>query len=457
MSQCRTGLLLAGLAVAAGGLFAACNPELRLVTPPPPDSVGSDTTGTMPRDTSGRDTTGGNVQRAALVVTARAVAQSSSDVPLFQDLGWSQGPLADGQVEASRRGSSDQVAGVTDSAGEVRFTDLLPGTWDVSVLRLLTAEERARLRPELKDVTGFAGGGVVTLRAPERTVALNASAGRRGSLVISEIYFSWPFINDNSYVNATYLELYNNADTTIYLDGKLVGFGPLWLRDFGQGARGFFPCSLTVQWQTDSAGLWSPNLIRLPGTGTQYPLAPGTAAVIATDAIDHSAVDSRLPNLANARFESVGSADVDNPAVPNTMTIVEEFLSFLGRGMIFRLDLGAIFFVADTVDLTTVPFMRPGNYNNSIPRIPRERILDVFTSIAARSISDPLGGDEKYCAQSISPVFDLQRGRFNDGEGYYSIARKSLGLFGGQILLQRTKTSARDFERIDSLTPGRVR
>ncbi len=100
MSQCRTGLLLAGLAVAAGGLFAACNPELRLVTPPPPDSVSSDTTGTMPGDTSGQDTTGGNVQRAALVVTARAVAQSSSDVPLFQDLGWSQGPLADGQVEA---------------------------------------------------------------------------------------------------------------------------------------------------------------------------------------------------------------------------------------------------------------------------------------------------------------------------------------------------------------------
>ncbi len=456
MSQCRTGLLLAGLAVAAGGLLAACNPELRLVTPPPPDSLSSDTTGTMPGDTSSQDTTGGNVQRATLVVTARIVAQSSSDFQLLQDLGWSEGPLVGGQVEASRRASSDQVAGVTDSAGQVRFAELLPGTWDVSVLRLLTPEERARLRPELRDVTGFAGARDATLRAPERTVPLLAIAGRRGSLVISEIYFSWPFINDNSYVNATYLELYNNSDTTIYLDGKLVGKGPAWLRDFGQTQRGFFPCSLTVQWQTDSAGLWSPNLIRLPGGGTQYPLAPGAAAVIATDAIDHSAVDARLPNLTNARFESIGSTDVDNPSVPNATIVVQEFLTFLGRGVIFRVSTGSIFFVADPVNLTAVPWMRPGTYNNTIPRIPRERILDVFTSIAARSISDPLGGDEKYCAQSISPVFDFQRGRFNDGEGYYSVARKSLGVFDGRVLLLRTKTSARDFERVDSLTPGRV-
>ncbi len=290
-------------------------------------------------------------------------------------------------------------------------------------------------------MTGFAGGGVVTLRAPERTVALNASAGRRGSLVISEIFFTWPFINDNVYFNATYIELYNNSDTTIYLDGKLVGRGPFWFWDFGDTQRGFFPCSLTQQWQNDSLGLWSPELLRLPGSGTQYPLAPGAAAVIATDAIDHSTVDSRLPNLANARFESIGSADVDNPSVPNATIVVQEFLTFLGRGIIFSNTLGTIYFVADTVDLTTVPWMRPGQYNNSIPRIPRQAILDVFSSKATRRITDGVGG-AKYCENFINEVFDLQEGRFADGDDFYAIARKSLGLFGGQILLQRTKMGA---------------
>lgn len=444
------------VAVVTLGLLTACTAELQLLTPPPPDSVGGDTTGTAPGDTTGSDTTGGNVQRAALVVTAETVAQSIEDQLVFQDLGWTEGPLAGGEVEASRRGSGDQVRGVTDSAGQVRLTGLLPGTWDVSVLRVLTAEERARLRPERKDVTGFAGGAVAGVAAPEARTTLTAIAGRRGSLVISEVFFNAPLIGDNAYANATYIELYNNADTTIYLDGKLVGRGPAFYWDWGNGARGFLPCSLTTQWQNDSLGLWSPDMLQIPGTGTEYPLPPGGVAVVATDAIDHRGTDPRLPDLSLAAFETIGAADVDNPAVPNARVVVNEFLSFLGRGIVFQAGLAAIFFVADAVDVQSLPWMRPGNYDNRIPRVPREKILDVFASKATVEAIEGIGGD-RYCDPFLNRAFELSEGRFVEEQaGFYAISRRSLGVISGRYLLQRTKATRRDFVHLNVLTPGSV-
>jgi len=359
-------------------------------------------------------------------------------------------------VRAQRRYSQDIAAGTTDSAGVVAFRDLLTGVYDLSALRVLTPEERGLLPSGLADVTGFAGAATVQLGAPQTPVMLPLFTGRRGGVVISEVYFSAPQIGDNIYSTATYIELYNNGDTTLYLDGKLVGAGPYWFWDFGDTQKGFFPCSLTTQWQNDPDGLWSPDLLRLPGGGRDYPLAPGEAAVIATDAVDHSAIDPRLPNLASASFESVGSADVDNPSVPNAAIIVQEFSSFLGRGVTFISPLGGIFFVADTVDLTAVPWMRPGSYNNQIPQIPRARVLDVFTYKATPEQLVSVGGD-RYCQPFINEAFEREPGRFFDGHGFYGIARRKIGTANGRPLLLRTKTSSRDFERVDSLTPGWVR
>ncbi|HEX9729426.1 MAG TPA: DUF4876 domain-containing protein [Gemmatimonadales bacterium] len=444
MTSRRVFALVLSWAFGLGG----CTTDLELISPgSPPDRLGMDSTTTDSTDT--------NVQRATLIVTAAIDLESPGASAVVADLGFPFPAITGAAVEVRHRVSNDVFTATTDSSGKSELLELLTGTYDISVVRLLTADERALLRPELQDVSGFGAGGSVRLQAPETSVTISSGVGRRGSLVISEVFDQDPLIAaDNAYFNATYLELYNNSDTTIYLDGKLVGWGPPWGWAF---SAPFAPCSVTQVWQNDPDGLWSPMLMRLPGHGRQYPLAPGRAAVIATDGIDHSAVDSRLPNLSSAAFETVGPSDVDNPSVPNATLIVVEYDLF-GRGILFISSLSNIYFVADPVDLSTVPWMRPvtgAQIDLLWPRIPRDRILDVYTSIATASVTATLGGD-RFCEHIINSVFDNQAGRFNGEQGFYSIARKSLGVFGGRALLQRTKTSALDFALSNTLTPGRI-
>ncbi len=438
----------ASVMLLVSALLTACEHEITLLKPLPTAASPGD------GDSAAVDSTAGTLQRATLTIRTHL---APGDAALAATLGLPDGVLPEAAVTVSRVGTAaSTVQGTTDSAGATEFSGLLVGRYDVSVLRLLSAAERALLDSSDADVTGFAGGGSGSVSAPSTEFTITTSAGRRGSLVISELFPAMPRIGDQGYNFATYIELYNNTDTTIYLDGKLIGMGPFWFRDFGQTQKGFFPCSLTVQWQDDPDGLWAPMLIRLPGNGTSYPLGPGLAAVVASDAIDHSVVDRRLPNLTTAAFESVGSADVDNPSVPNARTIVLEFQT-LGRGMMFFGVGGGIHFVADAVDLNTVPWMRPGSYNNRIPRIPRAKILDVFASSMTPALEATEGMQTPLCDRFINEVFDRQRAVLFDPGEIASIQRRTIGLFDGRVLLQRTKSSAADFISSRLISPGVVR
>lgn len=308
-------------------LGAGCRQEVTEVAGPGGGGPPVDTTGT------------GTVQRLTLTV---AVQADRADSAVTRQLGFTGGVLADAEVVARREGSSDRATGRTDAQGIVRFPDLLPGRWSVSASRVLSAAERQRLRAEDQDVTAWGGAfaGQVNLSA---TVPISAAAGRRGSLVISEIFeFSPPdnVVTASGWGN--YLELYNNSDTTIYLDAKIVGaMLPQLLVD----ANEKFNCARLAPLRLDTLGIWTGNFWQLPGSGTQYPLLPGRAAVLAIDAIDHRVTHPELLDLSAADFEFLGTAqDVDNPTVPNIQPLASRGAN--GRGPLFW---GGpeVFFVAD--------------------------------------------------------------------------------------------------------------
>jgi hypothetical protein len=409
----------------------ACTPEVTLV--PANQESESDST---PGDTTGHDTT--IVQRATLTVTALV---AGSDAAIAAQLGWTGGVIAGATVRA-RRGYQDLV-GQTDSLGRVTFTDVLPGLRQISILRLLTDAERALLAPENADLTAFGGGGNLYVEPPLTEVTYVARGTSRGSLVISENFPSTWLGNDN-YLFGTYIELYNNADTTIYLDGKLFGFGPSFRRDAPELG---LPCSLTQQWQTDPDGLWSPLLYRFPGTGQQYPLQPGEAAVLATDAIDHSQVDPRWPDLSRARFEFLGPADVDNPAAANIVPVATAFDDILGHGP--RFDGSNIYFIANDLDVSTLPTVQPPNYRVPIPRVPRGEILDVVTLLNTLAFWEQYGF--VLCPVQVSPDFDTSPAFILENGPFMSVVRKPLG-----TLLLRSRSTVNDFEIVTVPTPGSV-
>jgi len=421
-------------------LVQACGREVVFVDPPPPSSSDIDTTGT---DTTGTDTTGTDttvVQRADLRVT---VTIAAVDTALATRLGLANGRLSNAQVTARRvAGQQGPQTGTTDSLGQVTLPQLIEGVWAIAAGRSLTEAERALLDSANADVTGFGGAGQLNVAAPAPALTIEAPAGRRGDLVISEAHV--PVDNQNTgYRWAQYVEVHNNAFGTIYLDGTVIGQTIAFVRDVGT-----FDCAASAPWREDPAGIWSRQFWAFPGTGSTFPLPPGASVIVATDAIDHRLIDSGFLDLSDANFEFIGTNDVDNPAVPNMLNIppfTPNAGDPVGHGPTWVIQVGL--FLSQPVNVDSLPRDNLPVQNPLYVRFPREKILDVVTSerIPAQQ-SSPI-------CNFVHPSFDARFAELIDGSllGY--------SLFRFPVLddvLQRTKTSATDFGH-GPPTPGRVR
>jgi len=379
----------------------------------------------------------GVVQRATLTVT---VTVSGEDQVLAELIGSTGGVLRDAEVVVERLESTEgpQTA-TTDAAGKVQFEELLTGDYSISVIRVLAPEELAQFPSEDTDVNAFGGGRRAEVSAPSTEVMLEAVAGRRGSLVISELYGSFVQGTSGIYITGDFIELYNNSDTTIYLAGKVIFLGIVWLNDY-QNERG---CPEMEKWREDPDGIWTRWVYAFPGSGNVY-LDPGEAVVVATDAIDHTAFYPQLLDLSDADFEFMGPSDVDNPRVPNMITQGDHWHpSLAGHGLYFDWP-PQIIAVADPVDLSSLPVDYLPVTTPRFWRIPAEEVLDVL--VAARTPEDEATSIWKQCPRLIHERFDRQPAPLLDLWALNGIQRRVFTtLPNGRKILLRTKTSARDF------------
>ena len=237
-------------------------------------------------------------------------------------------------VRLTRQLSSDPALfAVTGIDGTARFENLLEGVYDASVDRLLTSSEQAQLSLSDRDASVVAGGTTINFSPPQRDAIVTIVASRRGSLVISELFiYRYPAGSGPTYGFGTYLEVYNAADTTIYLDGFMIAntWGGMHMGDIVTR-----PCeSFNTASRLDSTSIWLSIIQAFPGSGREYPIAPGLAKVIAMDAMNHilASPQTNQLDLSRADFEQYGNeSDIDNPFVPNMIT-VRGGIGILGRG-----------------------------------------------------------------------------------------------------------------------------
>ncbi len=378
------------------------------------------------------------VQPAAKASGALAltILPDGEDAAVAQTLGWSAGiPGAEVTVSPA---NGDTAVGPpvavlqTDSAGKVSIADLSDSTYLVEVRRVFTPAEAARLAPT-DDVVGFMARAVVR----PGSVTLPAPASHRNSLVISEWSFQpEPIPGVGGYKYGGYLELTNNSDTTIYLDGLVIGEGIAPTQDYPSN-----PCATWEYLSNDPDGVWADNIDSLPGSGHTYPLAPGEVAVIATDAIDHRTISPDGLDLSHADFEGIGSADVDNPNVPNTITIGQHSW-YAEHGMLFWGVLSDVVVLSLPVDIAALPTEVLSN-GRPFARIPRAGILDVVSLLGNWH-----GFEYPFCPHMVHSTFDRSAARlivFEVQAGAYSIQRKvALVRPDGRKILQDTRTSHAD-------------
>lgn len=416
-------------------------------------ACGGGTVTDTPGPTSPVDTTKppGTVQRAS--ISAR-VSIDPADAAIASVAGVGVGGIS---VRITRNAPGfTPVTTATAADGTVRFDNLLDGVYQLSVERKLTATELQRLSPDDREASVFAGGNGVVLSPPaSKSLDLPLVAARRGSLIISEI---WPFqigaATNTNYGLGTYIEVYNNSDTTIYLDGALITTTPLALH----GGWPDYPCSeYNVAARMDSLYLRvSSGGNQFPGSGRDYPVPPGEGRVVAQDALDHTVASPGTDqvDLSKAQFENYGSeADTDNPFSVNMIRRTTSFGVF-GRGTIYNTSNIAYVLLRagawEALEPTTIigTFGTPPATGNpfDVYRIPREYVLDV-----AGFLTDPLtpgygNSSGVRCSPFMSPAFERAPAPLFNVRLPVAISRKSLGrTAAGNEILQRTRTSERDF------------
>jgi hypothetical protein len=288
--------------------------------------------------------------------------------------------------------------------------------------------------------------------APSASARVEAAAGRRGSLVISENFAAEPYAPDGQYYYyyfGHYVELYNNADTAIQLSGIVIGRGQSWFRDFSPPRT----CAEMERWRNDPDGIWTKFFDAFP----PRLLAPGATVVVATDAIDHSSIVPGMPNLTEADFEFIGSNDVDNPGVPNMIRsgLAEWDAGLLGHG--FRTPRDGVLFVALPVTVSELVRDNLPVQDPPYVRIPREKVLDVFSTgeTGALEAANTAQG-WPLCAQLVHENFDRGYASLYDSQQLTSMKRRVLArLPDGRSVLLRTRTSEIDFET-GAPSPGTI-
>lgn len=431
----RFGLLIMASALACSGKGTS-----DAITPP---VVPTDTTPTGP------------VQRTSYSVR---VSIDPADAALAGTAGVSVSGLT---VRLTKAGSTNPPSNATTNAnGEVTFSNLLDGLYTASVERTLTADEVARLPATERDASVFAGGVTTPVSPPNAPTAnLTLVAARRGSLVISEFfsYFGYPI----PYNWGSYVEIYNNSDTTAYLDGMYLAFTSWGL----QHTDSYAACedALYRQVRQDTSRLWLTGGIRFPGSGRDFPVFPGTALVYAPDALDHRAASGRddFPDLSRATFEHVGlSSDTDNPLASNVSGAFYPTTGTNGRGVrivgknswaLLRRDAEGM------IEKLTLPPIKP-TPPGGVPRtdvdffgVPKEYVLDVFSVDMTPSYRAYLASTSFsfiQCTPWLPGTFEFAPAELYD-ETYRpgAIRRRSLGRTAeGRDIVMRTRTSARDLE-----------
>ncbi len=202
----------------------------------------------------------------------------------------------------------------TDKTGFFEFDDL-----PVSEYLLTILKDTTYVDPDNGEVVEVTIGSYesITLDRPNFLGSSKTHLMPKSPLTINEIYYSGP-VNNAHYFYDQYVELYNSADTAVYLDGKIL-CRERQARPLNIDEVDYVQVIYVYQFPGE------------PLTGRSYPLAPKTFTVVAMDAIDHSAFVNGAADLSTVAWEFYNpyAGDMDNPAGNVTNVIPENSTDFM--------------------------------------------------------------------------------------------------------------------------------
>jgi hypothetical protein len=266
-------------------------------------------------------------------------------------------PLNKVSVTITNLSNNQKNVATADALGKVSFNALTPGNYDIQATLSITAAEYTAITGVFaENEIVFNGAQQSNITAQTGTLNINLIYGQLAKeWIIKQIYYAGSNTANGAIYRDQFLEFYNNSDHVLYADSLYFGqvYGINTARGSQDMSKPWFLPTGSFDW-TKSIGMsntkandsyaYLKTLFRIPGTGKQYPVQPGTSIIIAQNAQNHqtpytgtdgktvSVKDPTLTiDLSKADFEvylgnfpginPLGS-DVDNPAVTNVDAII---------------------------------------------------------------------------------------------------------------------------------------
>jgi Protein of unknown function (DUF4876) len=356
---------------------------------------------------------------------------------------YSQKAVANSEVKLVNKGSGSSLSGFTNAQGVATFSDVVPGTYDISVNKSLTAAESLLLTGVSQAIVLNAAKTDAVISAPQSPeITLQLSGSAAGNLVIKEVYYTGSRTPaGGTYFSDQFVEIYNNSTDIIYLDG-------LCIADIYGNAGLINPSSLPTTFNTDNTSSYASNVWRIPGSGKERPLAPGASIVIAQDGVNHkeATLNPNSPvDLSKADWETYNerpdNRDADAPGVPNL-----EKLYFTG-GFDWLMTVfgpGLVIFKTDDFSKLTMSNIPGSTSTTTYVKIPNSLVIDSF-----EALKDGSSGSFKRLPVAIDAGFVFARDTYTAE----SFRRKVATTINGRRVLQDTNNSGNDFQKLTAPTP----
>jgi len=332
--------------------------------------------------------------------------------------------------------SSAEYKFTTNSNGLLVIPELIPDEYSISTSWEMTGAQYKEL---------ITDGELIEDKA---TVILKAGIGRKKlftkedielvldklvlkSLLISKVYYSGTKDDANkNYIVDSYVEIYNNSDDTVYIDGKYLAL-----------AESMSPPAYPAKDNPDY--IYARQICRFPGDGNDNPVAPGKSVVIAArNARDHRTSASTSIDLSGADFEVKEADGMGNPDV-KALTILSNSLTI----KFFNLMTGggnAVFIFETEEDILSWPqYYAPGKTSGErFRRVPVSVVLDGVECLKNNASTGPDINLKRFQA-----IVDAGFAFTNATSGYTheSIERRVNTLDGSRVILKDVNNSTEDF------------
>jgi hypothetical protein len=356
---------------------------------------------------------------------------------------YSEQNVANAEVKLTSKSIGSVISSFTSSSGIAVFQDVIPGTYDITVTKVLTSTDAQTL-------TGISQ--TLTLNASKTDVSIDPTAGSSielklsgsaaGNLLIKEVYYpASKTASGGTYFSDQFVEIYNNSTNVIFLDG-------LCIADIFGNSGLINTTSQPSPFKTDADHSYASNVWRIPGTGKQFPLNPGTSIVIAQDGVNHkeATLNPNSPvDLSKADWETYNerpdNRDADAPGVPNLEKVYftggfDWLITVFGPGLI-------IFRTEDFSKLEKLT--APGSTSTTqYVKIPNSIVIDAF-----EALKDAGSASYKRIPVALDAGFVFASNTYTSE----SFRRKTRSTINGRRVLQDTNNSANDFELLTKPTP----